>query len=168
MKQLRIFLLLGALACVLNAEAQQTKIAYINSQTLLESMPEAKAANDKLIAYAREFDSLYQDYIIEYQKLVNDIQGNPGLSEVAREAKIQDAMMLEQRIQAYESETQQKLDAKKAELFDPIIKNATETVKAVAKENGYAYVIDNSLSVLIMAPEGDDILPLVKKKMNIQ
>ncbi len=168
MKQLRIFLLLGALACVLNTEAQQTKIAYINSQTLLESMPEAKAANDKLIAYAREFDSLYQAYVIEYQKLVNDIQGNPNLSEVAREAKIQDAMMLEQRIQAYESETQQKLDAKKAELFDPIIKTATETVKTVAKENGYAYVIDNSLSVLIMAPEGDDILPLVKKKMNIQ
>lgn len=168
MKQLRIFLLLGALACVLHAEAQQTKIAYINSQTLLESMPEAKAANDKLIAYAREFDSLYQAYVVEYQKLVNDIQGNPGLSEVAREAKIQDAMMLEQRIQAYESETQQKLDAKKAELFDPIIKNATETVKTVAKENGYSYVIDNSLSILIMAPEGDDILPLVKKKMNIQ
>lgn len=168
MKQMRILLLVAALLCAWQAEAQQTKIAYINSQSLLESMPDAKAANDKLVAYAREFDSLYQAYVTEYQKLVNDIQGNPALSEVAREAKIQDAMMLEQRIQTYETETQQKLDAKKAELFDPIIKNATEVVKNVAKENGYTYVIDNSLSVLIMAPDGDDLLPLVKKKMNIQ
>jgi outer membrane protein len=90
------------------------------------------------------------------------------LSEVAREAKIQDAVMLEERITSYEKETQQKLDAKKQELFEPIIKNTTEIIKTVAKENGYTHVIDNSLSVVIMAPEGDDLLPLVKKKMNIQ
>lgn len=168
MKQLRIFLLLAAIVCTFTLEAQQTKIAYINSQELLESMPEAIAANDKLVAYAREFDSLYQGYVMEYQKLVNDIQGNPNLSEFAREAKIQDAVQLEQRIQLFEGDMQTKLDAKKSELFDPIIKSATETVKLVAKENGYTHVIDNSLGVLIMAPEGDDILPLVKKKLNIQ
>ncbi|HMX04345.1 MAG TPA: OmpH family outer membrane protein [Chitinophagales bacterium] len=168
MKQIKWMLVVAVMAYSSIASAQQVKIAYINSQELLSSMPEAKAANDKLVAYAREFDSLYQDYVQEYQMLVNDIQGNPNLSEVAREAKIQDAVMLEDRITSYEKETQQKLDAKKQELFEPIIKNTTEIIKTVAKENGYTHVIDNSLSVVIMAPEGDDILPLVKKKMNIQ
>lgn len=168
MKQIKWMLVVAVMAYSSIASAQQVKIAYINSQELLSSMPEAKAANDKLVAYAREFDSLYQDYVQEYQMLVNDIQGNPNLSEVAREAKIQDAVMLEDRITSYEKETQQKLDAKKQELFEPIIKNTTEIIKTVAKENGYTHVIDNSLSVMIMAPEGDDILPLVKKKMNIQ
>lgn len=168
MKQIKWMLIVAVMTYSTVASAQQTKIAYINSQELLSSMPEAKAANDKLVAYAREFDSLYQDYVQEYQTLVNDIQGNPMLSEVAREAKIQDAVMLEERITSYEKETQQKLDAKKQELFEPIIKNTTEIIKTVAKENGYTHVIDNSLSVVIMAPEGDDILPLVKKKMNIQ
>ncbi|HMU70973.1 MAG TPA: OmpH family outer membrane protein [Chitinophagales bacterium] len=168
MKQIKWMLVVAVMAYSSIASAQQVKIAYINSQELLSSMPEAKAANDKLVAYAREFDSLYQDYVQEYQMLVNDIQGNPNLSEVAREAKIQDAVMLEDRITSYEKETQQKLDAKKQELFEPIIKNTTEIIKTVAKENGYTHVIDNSLSVVIMAPEGDDILQLVKKKMNIQ
>lgn len=168
MKQIKWMLIVAVMAYSSIASAQQVKIAYINSQELLSSMPEAKAANDKLVAYAREFDSLYQDYVQEYQMLVNDIQGNPNLSEVAREAKIQDAVMLEDRITSYEKETQQKLDAKKQELFEPIIKNTTEIIKTVAKENGYTHVIDNSLSVVIMAPEGDDILQLVKKKMNIQ
>lgn len=167
MKQLKLlsFLLIVTLAFTTQA---QTKIAYINSQQLLELMPAAKEANAQLIAYATQFDSLYQGYTQEYQRLVNQIQGDPGLSEIAREAKIQDALMLEQRIQQYEQESQQKLDRKKAELFQPLITSTTELIKTVAKENGYTHVIDNSLSVLIMAPEGDDILPLVKKKLNIQ
>ncbi len=168
MKQFKLLLVGILVAITAMAEAQQAKIAYINSQSLLESMPEAKDANAKLVAYANQFDSIYQTYANEYQRLVNEIQGNTALSEVAREAKIQDALAMEQRIQQMEQTSQQKIDAKKTELFQPLIKSTTEIIKAVAKENGYTYVIDNSLSILIMAPDGDDILPLVKKKMNIQ
>ncbi len=168
MKQLKLLLIVLIVTVAITGNAQQAKIAYINSQQLLESMPAAKEANAQLIAYAGQFDSLYQGYTQEYQLLVNQIQGDATMSEVAREAKIQDALMLEQRIQQYEQDSQQKLDKKKADLFQPIISSTTEIIKTVAKENGYTYVIDNSLSILIMAPEGDDILPLVKKKLNIQ
>ena len=92
MKQIKIILVLFIVTAATLTQAQQAKIAYINSQALLEAMPEAKEANAKLIAYANEFDSLYQSYANEYQRLVNEIQGNAALSEVAREAKIQDAM----------------------------------------------------------------------------
>lgn len=168
MKKIFGICLAAVLLLNLSANAQQVKIAYINSQDLLEAMPEAKAANDKLIAYVREMDSVGQTYVMEYQRIVGELQNNPNLSEIAREAKIQDAMDLEERIQKYDASSQDKIDTKKRELFDPIIKSATEIVKTVAKENGYTHVIDNSLGVLIMAPEGDDILPLVKKKLNIQ
>lgn len=167
MKHLRIVLFTILATTAVLASAQQGKIAYINSQELLSLLPEAKVANAKLTAYAKEFETQYQAYGQEYQNLVNEIQNNPALTEVAREAKVQDAVMLEQRIQQFEQDSQTKLDNKKSELFQPIITATTETIKTVAKENGYTYVIDNSLSVLIMAPEGDDILPLVKKKLNI-
>ncbi len=87
---------------------------------------------------------------------------------MAREAKMQDIGLLEQRIQQYEQESQQRIDARKKELYQPVIEKLTQTIKDVAKENGYTYVIDNSLGVIISAPEGDDILPLVQKKLNIQ
>lgn len=149
------------------ASAQQGKIAYVNSQDLLEAMPEAKDAQTQLAAMAGQLDSIYKKYINEYQMLIQKIQ-NPALTEVEKDAIGQDLAYLEQRIQQYEQDSQAKLDAKKAELFQPIIDKATAVVKEVAKEAGYAYVIDNSLGVLIMAPDGDNILPLVKKKMNIQ
>ncbi len=99
----------------------QIKIAYINSQQLLEKTPEAKTANEQLIQMANELDSLYQQYILEYQKLANEIQGNVSLTPVAREAKMQDIGLLEQRIQQYEQESQQRIDARKKELYQPVI-----------------------------------------------
>jgi outer membrane protein len=168
MKLIKLLLIVLIVTVATTVYSQQGKIAYINSQQLLESMPAAKEANEQLIAYASQFDTIYQGYSQEYQRLVNQIQGDATMSEVAREIKIQDALMLEQRMQLFEQESQQKLDKKKSELFQPLITSTTETIKTVAKENGYTYVIDNSLSILIMAPEGDDILPLVKKKLNIQ
>jgi outer membrane protein len=41
-----------------------------------------------------------------------------------------------------------------------------ETIKAVGKENAYTYVLDQN--AVIVGPPGDDILPLVKKKLNIK
>ncbi|MBL0145205.1 MAG: OmpH family outer membrane protein [Chitinophagaceae bacterium] len=41
-----------------------------------------------------------------------------------------------------------------------------DAIKAVAKEAGYAYVLD--VNSLIVAPPADDIIGLVKKKLNIK
>lgn len=167
MKGLKLIAFAGFIMLTTLASAQQGKIAYVNSQDLLEAMPEAKVAQTQLAAMAGQLDSIYKKYISEYQMLIQKIQ-NPLITEIEKDAIGQDLSYLEQRIQQYEQDSQSKLDAKKAELFQPIIDKATAVVKEVAKEAGYAYVIDNSLGVLIMAPDGDNILPLVKKKMNIQ
>ena len=66
MKQIKIILVLIIVTAATLAQAQQAKIAYINSQALLEAMPEAKEANAKLIAYANEFDSLFQFNCISF------------------------------------------------------------------------------------------------------
>ena len=43
---------------------------------------------------------------------------------------------------------------------------ALDAIKAVAKENGYAYVLDNN--AVLVGPPGDDILDLVKKKLGVK
>ena len=48
----------------------------------------------------------------------------------------------------------------------PIQKKAVENVKLVAKEAGYAYVLE--AGSLLVSPPADDLLPLVKKKMGIK
>lgn len=81
----------------------QGKIAYVNSQDLLEAMPEAKVAQAQLTAMAGQLDSIYKKYINEYQMMIQKIQ-NPGITEIEKDAIGQDLSYLEQRIQQYEQE----------------------------------------------------------------
>jgi len=148
-------------------QAQTMKIGYINSLEVLSLMPETKTADAQLQEMARELEAQYREYILEYQKLANQVQSDATLSEVAREAKIQDLSNLEKRITDYEATSQEKISTKRNELYEPILTKATETVKEVANENGYTHVFDSSTGAIIHAPEGDDIIELVKAKLSL-
>ena len=62
-------------------------------------------------------------------------------------------------------EAQQQLNKHEQDLLAPIQEKAVQTSQAVAKENGYAYILPKEQ--LIAFPAADDILPLVFKKLNI-
>jgi outer membrane protein len=61
---------------------------------------------------------------------------------------------------------QQRIQQKSQDLIGPIKTKASEGIKATAKESGYAYVLESA--AVLVGPPGDDILPLVKKKMGIK
>lgn len=164
-----LFFICIGLAGITRAQQATTpvvKIAYINAQELLDAMPESDTAKGKLQKLAQDLQDMYDQYVQEYQDAVNALQSDT-LSEVARESKSQDAQYLQQRLQQYQDDAQKKLDDKRTGLYQPIIDKATAAIKEVAKEHGYTYVIDNSSEVLIMAPDGDDIMNLVKAKLGI-
>ncbi|HNU89285.1 MAG TPA: OmpH family outer membrane protein, partial [Ferruginibacter sp.] len=50
----------------------------------------------------------------------------------------------------------------------PVREKAMDAIKAVAKEKGYSYVIDESTNAILVAPPGDDLLPAVKAKLGIK
>ena len=51
-------------------------------------------------------------------------------------------------------------------LLTPIIDRAKEAIRDVAKENGYTYIFDSAVGVTLYEG-GDDVLPLVKKKLGL-
>ena len=74
---------------------------------------------------------------------------------------------LYQRVQGWQNEAQELYQAEAQKKIVPIRNKALDAIKAVAKENGYGYVFDNAQGSLLIAPPGDDLLPLVKKKLGI-
>ena len=74
---------------------------------------------------------------------------------------------LEERIQNFQATAQESLQKKQSELLDPMISKCKKAVEEVAKEAGYKTVIDSSQGILLYADPADDLLPLVKKKLNI-
>lgn len=151
------------------SSAQAQKFGHIDSGALLELMPEVKSADSILTKYQKSLEDSYNNMITEYQTKLADFQKKEKtMQEFEKELKQQELLDLQNRISNFQDSAQDKLQAKKQEVYAPILKKAEDAVKAVAKENGYAYVFDTSVGAVIYAQDSDNIMPLVKKKLNLK
>jgi len=151
-----------------NIFAQSSKIGHINSNDLLELMPEkAKAAQD-VEAFAKQLENQLKTMSAEYQSKVTEYQNQQALmAEAVKQAKVQEITDLETRIQQFQQNAQASLQQKENEILQPIIQKAKKAIEDVAKEKGYDYILDTGLGVVLFWETGDDILPLVKKKLGL-
>ncbi len=162
-------LLLAAFLVIACGTAQAQKFGHIDSGALLELMPEVKSADSILAVYQKSLEDSYNNMITEYQTKLADFQKKEKtMQEFDKELKQQELLDLQNRIQTFQDGAQDKLQAKKQEVYSPILKKAEDAVKTVAKENGYSYIFDTSVGGVIYAQDSDNIMPLVKKKLNLK
>ena len=150
-----------------NTAFSQIKIGYISTEELIGAMPEAEKATTQLQEYQAALQQQGNDYLAEFQEK-DSLFGKDSakLSPAAKELRRTGLIELYQKVQGWNQVMQQKLQEKQQELLVPIRNKALETIKVVAKESGYTYVLDQNS--VIVGPPGDDILSLVKKKLNIK
>lgn len=169
-----LFLGAGFLFTANMANAQQ-KLAHLNSQLIIEAMPEVKTARTTLEAFQKTKQADIEKMITEYQGKLKAAQDKEKtLSEANKEAvgkelqtmgaELQD---LEKRITDARTKAQQELETKNQELFNPIQVKADAAIKAVSKEKGFAYVFDTANQALIYWDGGEDITAAVKTKLGI-
>ncbi|MBI3883594.1 MAG: OmpH family outer membrane protein [Sphingobacteriales bacterium] len=157
----------GVMALAIFTASAQNKIGYINTEELISTMPEAEKANTALQDYQTSLTQQGQDYLSELnEKDSIFVRDSAKLSPAAKELRRNDLIALYQKVQNWNQTMQQLLGEKQQALLVPIRSKALENIKAVAKENGYSYVLEQS--ALIVAPPAEDILPFVKKKMGIK
>jgi outer membrane protein len=145
----------------------QNKIGYVNTEELIGAMPEAAIATTQLQDYQAALQQQGNDYYAELQEKDSAfVKDSAKLSPAAKELRRTGLIELSQKVQGWQQVMQQKLQEKQQELLIPIRNKALETIKAVGKENAFTYVLDQNS--VIVGPPGDDILPLVKKKLNIK
>ena len=159
-----------ALIFAANTEATAQKLAHLNVDELLSLMPETKAAEEEIQAYANALQKDMEEMQTEAQSRYENLMANQANWTQLRLSKEQEELeMLAQRIQEYQGQAQQDLQKKQMDLMKPIIEKAQNAVNEIAREKGFEYVLDSSQSkgVVIFAEKGEDILPYVKAKMGI-
>lgn len=170
MKQL-IALAIVALAMIgTPALAQKSsKFGHINSAELLSLMPERKAAAAKMDSITKDVEKQLQEMMTEYrtkqEKYSNEA---PKLSELVKKDKEEELQSLATRIQNFQQQAQQSLEQQEQGLVEPIVNKAKKAIEQVAKENGYTYIFDTSAGSLLFWEESDNVLAMVKKKLNLQ
>lgn len=145
----------------------QTKIGYISVDELVASMPDAKKADSALAQYRDGLQKAQQDIQAEFQNRLNTFtKDSATMSQAKKDLERKSIQDLYNQLQSYGQLAQQQFQQKQQELYTPIQTKAMDAIKEVAKESGYNYVV--AKENLIVSPPGDDILPLVKKKLGLK
>ena len=163
-------LLLGAvMALGMMTTSAQTKIGYINTDELMSIMKKKKKINSDL----NEYQTTLQQQGITLQKEAETkrdqfFKDSATFSNSKKEIIRDELVKLYTRLQGYDQEIQEKAQKYAQEKIAPVRAKALDAIKAVAKEKGYTYVIDEASSSLLVMPPGDDLLPAVKTKLGIK
>jgi len=167
MKKLKVFVVVLSLLLAGNVSMAQTKIAYIDAETVLYLMPEAAKIDSLVQLYQRdtvgkEYSSLMQTY--QYKDSIFRDSVHPAPAAV-KEQIGKELQQLVQTLQNWQQIAQEAVQNKQSQLLAPVMKKIQEAIQAVAKEKGYTYVV--SRESIIVAPETDNLLQAVAKKLNV-
>ena len=166
---LRFLAVIAILSLTIPTVAQtNAKLGYIDSNELIELMPGKDSVETALAEYQKSLERQIEDMILEYQNKVQDYQANLAtMSDIIRQTKEKEITDLETRIQAFQQNAELDFQNKQAELYNPLIERAKNAISAVAEENGYTYIFDAGVGILLYYDKGDNILPLVRAKLGI-
>lgn len=172
---LKSVLVAAGLFLTVGAVNAQQKIGHVNSQEILFLMPEYKTANQALETFVGTKRTEIQQMDAERQKKITAFMDKQKTrSEANKETVDQELQTLSTEIQQMEGrmgEVQQKAEqevgAKREEVFQPVFEKAEKAIQAVAKEKGYAYILDIAQQSVLYFEGGDDISAAVKTKLGI-
>ncbi|NTW31889.1 MAG: OmpH family outer membrane protein [Bacteroidetes bacterium] len=151
-----------------NAQGKN-KLGHINSDSLLKMMPGRDSANTKIQTEVKSYESQIKTMQTELENKYTDFQTNLStMSDLIKQTKQTELQDLQARIEKFQTSAQEALQKKQTELLQPIINKAKKAIDDVAKENGFSYILDAAPGTILYYDGGEDILPLVKKKLGIK
>jgi outer membrane protein len=146
----------------------QTKIGYISQNELIAALPEYKKADSSMADYQsalqQNFDDMKKEFS-EQDSLLNS-KDTAKYTRAQLELKRKNLGEMYIKLQGWNQQAQQLMQQKQNDLISPIQKKALDYVQTVAKENGYNWII--AKEALLVFPNAEDLMPLVKKKYNLK
>lgn len=134
----------------------QNKVAHINSQELLDTMPSRRVAIQKLqdfeAAGINELKEMEMDFNQAYAKYQASL---PTMSPVIQKIEEEKLMKKQQSLQDRQQALQQEIEIYSQELNAPILDMVQKAVKIVSERMKIAYVVDES--TLMYFDGGTDI-----------
>jgi outer membrane protein len=148
------------------ASAYSQKVAHLSLDSLINKMPETKSAKDAIDKFRKDLETESINMQTEFESKVKDFQEKETtLSESVKQTKISELQQLQGRLEEFKNQAYAEIQKKYGELTAPLVAKAKKGIEAVAKENGYKYVLDTSAGNVLFSEESDDIFSLVLKKL---
>jgi outer membrane protein len=155
-------LLIGSTS-IMNA---QSKVAHINTQELVTSMPETKAAQAELDKLRKTYQADLQTMQTELENKIKQYDAEAASQTDEENAKrVQEVQGMQQSIQQYGGQAQQDMQKKELDLLKPITERARLAIQKVARAQGFQYVLDSTLGQGVILADGKDLMTDVRKEL---
>lgn len=141
------------------------KFGKVNTQSIMQSMPEVSKANGELEALQKQKENDLQAMQQELQRKADEYQkASSTMNATTKQQKETELQGLQQKIQQAFQDGQQEMQKKSNELMQPIVEKVRTAINAVGKAGGYTYIFEDGAAVYT----GDnvtDVTNAVKAKL---
>jgi outer membrane protein len=151
-KAARAFALVGALmlgaAFTVPAQAQSTKIGFVNTERILRESAPAKAAQAKIEAEFKRRDSDLQNAAKTLRAQADKFDKDaPVLSESDRVSRQRDLATADSDLQRKRREFQEDFNRRRNEEFSGIVAKANAAIKRIAEQENYDLIVQDAVTV---------------------
>ena len=142
------------------------KFGYVNTQSIMQSMPEVSKANGELEAKAKEFENDLKAMQDELQRKSEEYDKTKSTMNATKqqetEASLQDMYT---KIQQTYQDNQQELRKLQEEKMQPIITKIRNAIDAVGKAGSYVFIFEDGAAVYQSATLSKDVTAEVKTQL---
>lgn len=147
----------------------QTKLGTIDSDYIVNLMPEAKIVVERAQQYGAKLDSSFNIKVKEFQtKLADFKEKEKEMGELMKKTIMNELSAMEQDIKKYQNNGSKLMQLKQNELMRPLYKKLNEAIKEVAKSEGYSQILTTNGNQFAYIDNNFDITKLVMKKLGIK
>ena len=166
MKRLKTLLFATVLFLGMTSFIQaQTNVAHINTQELIQAMPEMKTAQAEIEKLGKTYEADIKESVAALQTKMKQYNAEaPNQTDEENQKRALEVQGIERNIQEFQATAQKDLQKKEFDLLKPITERAKAAIDKVAKAQGIQYVLD--AATLIVA-DGKDLMTDVKAELGI-
>ncbi|MBA4144754.1 MAG: outer membrane chaperone Skp [Cytophaga sp.] len=171
-KSMRILFAITLIICSLGANAQEQKIGYAEWDYIFSLMPEYKKIDSDMKAHGAQLEAQMKAKYQDYESKLTAYQNLPATTpDAIRADKERELQGLQEAIQKFQQDAETSVRTKQTSLMEPVYTKVGNAIEAVAKENGYTYIINPQMvgggDILLYSDEKYNISDLVLKKLGI-
>jgi outer membrane protein len=166
----RVLVLVAMLGALVSAGAAQMKIGHINSEAVMQALPEAADAQKSLDALVAQWEAELQKMQGEWKRRFDDydkrklILTDQARADQERELRELDQRIVENRNKKFGQNGE--LFQKQNEVMKPLQSKMFKVLEEIANEDGYDYIFDRSGEVLLLfASDKHDLTSKVIARM---
>lgn len=158
MKRIFLPLLLALLVLLPRVEAKDLRVGVINSEQILSNYSEYQTSMRSLKEEKEDWDKQIAAREAEIEAEVNDfrLQENtlsPVTRSERRSAIDKKIAQLDEFKQEIYAEPNGRFFKRNKELMEPLVNKVNEAIRAVAEEEGYDLILDNSMPIVVYVRE---------------